>query len=144
MRPIRKILAATDFSPCADEAFLYALEMARRFDASLLLLHVYAIPAYEMAPGVPLVGSPGLSEELERSGNEGLLERQKRADRPITVQLVEGTPFVEILRVATEGDFDLLVLGTRGRTGMKHLVFGSVAERVLRKAPCPVLTVHAA
>ena len=144
MRPIRKILAVTDFSPCADEALLHALEMARRFDAAVTLLHVYAIPVIELPPGVIVAGSAEMIDGLVRSGNEALEARRRSADRPLDTKLVEGIPFVEILRVATEGDYDLLVLGTHGRTGLKHLVFGSVAERVVRKAPCPVLIVHEA
>ena len=144
MRPIRKILAVTDFSPCADEALLHALEMARRFDASLTLLHVYSIPVFEMPPGIIVAGSTEMIDGLVRGAREALEERRRGADRPIDVQLVEGMPFIAILQAATEGKYDLLVLGTHGRTGMKHLVFGSVAERVVRKAPCPVLIVHEA
>jgi nucleotide-binding universal stress UspA family protein len=136
MLPIRKILHPTDFSDRADSAFQVACALARDHNAPLLVLHVQApqIFASEGFTAAPpsVVGNPAR-----------LLRSVQAYDPAVKLEhkLVEGDPATEILRVARETGCDLIVMGTHGWTGLRRLLMGSVAEEVVRKAPCPVLTV---
>ncbi len=138
MLKIRTILHATDFSPPADNAFQLACSLARDHGAKLVVLHV-------VSPAVP---ADFLPPRPRPKSYRQMLRQQLRLVKPsegeieLKHQLVEGDPATEILRVATELDCDLIVLGTHGRTGLERLVMGSVAEAVVRKAMCPVLTVR--
>lgn len=145
MRPIKRILCPTDFSDCAAEALRFAIDTAEKFEASITLLHVYGIPAYPLPEG-GFFGGPSVTAELVRDATEQLerLKQQTARSVPAHVELREGVPASEICRFAREGDFDLIVIGTHGRTGIRHLLLGSVAEVVVRKAPCAVLTVRSA
>ncbi len=131
MLPIRTILHPTDFSECSGHAFQLACSLARDHGARVIVLHV--IP-------VPLVQEKRLyREEVERELNRLVAPDSKV---PVAHQLEEGDAITQILRVAQETSCDLIVIGTHGRTGLGRLVMGSVAEQVLRKASCPVLTVR--
>lgn len=137
MLPIRTILHATDFSDRAENAFRLACAMARDYQARLLVAHV--IPAMPVTPA--LGAAP---PEIE---TEGAL--QERFDRYVGEEevvaerfLLEGDPPAEILRLAEDTQCDLIVLGTHGWTGLSRLLMGSVAEQVVRRASCPVLTVR--
>jgi nucleotide-binding universal stress UspA family protein len=140
MQPIRTILCATDFSSSSDVALELACALSRIFSAQLLLLHVCQPPLTTLA-GTQMV--PPLPEEY------GLKEAQEQLNAiavPSTVAKVErrvvtGIPADSIVRVASETPCDWIVLGTHGRSGIGRLLLGSVAEAVLRKARCPVLTV---
>ena len=144
MRAIHKILHPTDFSKGADAATELAIEMARRFEAELTFLHVYAAPV-QMGPfGDGYALPPDLILKLQEDAERALQGLHKRATqagvRSRTVSL-DGNVSDIIVSLAGEG-MDLIVMGTHGRTGVKHLLLGSVAERILRSAPCPVLTVR--
>jgi universal stress protein A len=147
MKMLRKILVPLDFSAHSTQALHYAADLARRYEAKLDLVHVFDIRIYSMPDGFPMFAAgqfDQISAELAQ-----LLEKAKRdvlADGALAVEthMLQGTPEMEILRLATAGDFDLIVLGTHGRTGIKHLLIGSVAERIVRHASCPVFTVKAA
>jgi nucleotide-binding universal stress UspA family protein len=144
MRLLRKILVPTDFSDSSNAALELALELARRFDGSVTLLHVYQLPAYPVPDGVIFVGPETAAEILMQVG-QGLAAAKARAAEggvPVETKTVEGTPFVEIVRTAHDGAFDVVVIGTHGHSGLKHLLIGSTAEKVVRKAPCAVLTVR--
>lgn len=142
MRPFKKILVPTDFSACAEEAARSALEVAKRFEGAITLLHVYEIPAVLLPEGAILAASATMTD-ITRGVNEALAAAKKQLTGvPVEARMIEGLPFVEVVRVAKQGDYDLIVMGTHGRTGIKHLLLGSVAERVVRTAPCPVLTVR--
>lgn len=145
MRPIRKILVPTDFSDNAAQALDAAVDLARRYEATLLLLHVYQPPVYAFPDGIVLAGSKVLLSMADAS-DRGLAEAKAQAEqlgaRGVSVQSALGTPFADIIRVAREEDADLIVMGTHGRTGLAHALLGSVTEKVVRKAPCPVLTVR--
>lgn len=139
---LNRILVPIDFSDFSDAALLYAVEMARAFDAELHLLNVMPNPALAYPEGYAFVApDEGLEETVLR-------ELRKKPAVPesesLTVQhaVRVGTAFVEIVKYAEEHDVDLIVLGTHGRTGVTHMVMGSVAEKVVRKAGCPVLTVR--
>jgi nucleotide-binding universal stress UspA family protein len=145
---IRKLLVPTDFSDGALQALEYAIDLAREVDAELLVLFVVE-PVYSATGGELYSGSMDPSvvlEEQRRIGNEQLsrLGRRldKRAIRFLTV-LETGTPYRIIAEVAEKSRADLIVMATHGRTGLSHLLVGSVTEKVIRTAPCPVLTLRA-
>jgi universal stress protein A len=134
LRPIGRILAAIDFSLCSLAALEYAEELARAFRAPLLLLHA--------------TGAPTMPAEVhERTGDaaaHALTRASERLrDHGLTVRglLRPGSAAAEIVRTAALEHASIIVMGTHGRTGIPRVLMGSVAERVVREAPCPVLTV---
>ena len=141
MAKFRTILHPTDFSPGSAAAFDYACDLAREAGSRLIVLHAFG-------PAVP-VAAEGviLSADLEelRTLAQRELDAIRPADPAVRVERVvrEGPTTQTILEAIEEFKPDLLVMGTHGRTGFRRLVLGSVAEEVLRKAPCPVLTVKA-
>jgi universal stress protein A len=145
---ITKILVPVDFSPHAERAFGYATTLAQRFGATLGLLHVVENP-FVTGAWTAEVYVPNVAELLEGliANAEQQLARLKKSAATVGVvanaTVMTGRPAQAIVEHAQEGSFDLVVMGTHGRTGLSHVLIGSVAERVMRKAPCPVLTVHA-
>jgi nucleotide-binding universal stress UspA family protein len=143
---IRKVLFTTDFSEYASHALPYALDMARDHGAELHVLHV--IPTPELAVQFDVAGpafDASLLLELEKAAQEQIekvVPGEARKELKVTCAVRRGAAFVEILRYAREVGADLIVLATHGRTGLRHALFGSVAEKVVRKAPCPVLSVR--
>jgi nucleotide-binding universal stress UspA family protein len=143
MIEIKNILMPTDFSEPSLTATQYALEFARRFEATLHLLHVIEdpvvyLPMFDSIPIPP-------QEDFEKFAEERLESWVLPEDREgvdIEYRWVHGSPFVEIIRDAREHDIDLIIVGTHGRGFAQHLLLGNVAERVTRKAPCPVLSVR--
>jgi nucleotide-binding universal stress UspA family protein len=142
MFPIRTILHPTDFSECATEAFDLACNLAYDYAARLLVLHVLEPPITALAGNRAL---PPLPEEYGRPAREEKLRGLQAPYAAVQLErcLQEGEVIPEILRLATETPCDLIVMGTHGRTGLSRLLLGSVAEGVLRRAPCPVLSVRA-
>lgn len=141
MPQIRTILCAVDFSPPSEAAFAYARELAAKLDAQIHLLHVYQLPIYALPDGAVMMTADytaKLANELQKELHK--LAAEERVV-PVRTQLVEGLPYREIGRIAKELPADLIVVGTHGRTGVKHLLLGSVAERVVRTSPVPVITV---
>jgi universal stress protein A len=144
---ITRILVPTDFSTTADAALDFAKSIARTFGASLHLVHVFEDPV--VAGGFPEAFAPlppNMRAALIDDANTQLANRVSDAERErfkATTKVVGGLGAAAIVEYAQEHDIDLIVMGTHGRTGMAHLLIGSVAERVVRLAPCPVLTVHA-
>lgn len=146
MTKLRRILVPIDFSPHADTAMAWAVDLARRYDASIVLTHVYQSVLLALPDGYVLQGAVALSDLLIRI-DEALDAAKKRIELMspgIAVKTVvrQGAPWVEIGALAAETPCDLIVIGTHGRTGLKHALLGSVAEKVVRTAPCPVLTVR--
>jgi nucleotide-binding universal stress UspA family protein len=144
---ITNILVPVDFSPHAEHAFTYATTLAERFGAKLALLYVvddsFATGGWSSEIYVPNV--PELMENLIADADRRLATlKASAAALGLTAEtaVIRGRPAHAIVEHAQNGGFDLIVMGTHGRTGMSHVVMGSVAERVLRKAPCPVLTVR--
>lgn len=138
---IRKILCPVDFSTSGDYAFQYALAVAAAHRAAVELLYVTEVSAYgENDDGK----DRGYDESFEDSLRTRLIEMTASADTnvQITTNLAAGVPYIEIINRAKTLPADLIVLGTHGRTGLKHLLIGSVAERVVRTSSCPVLTVR--
>ena len=144
MMNLKTILVPSDFSECSDAALRYGLELARRFDARLHLLHVVQDPLTQ--PWAAEGFSAPLFEAVEKWQREA--KARLAAAIPlsdvgrVTVSATVAWPYAEILRYAAENDVDLIVMGTHGRSGVSHMLLGSIAERVVRHAPCPVLTVR--
>jgi nucleotide-binding universal stress UspA family protein len=135
---IHHILAPTDFSASAIQAVTAAFELAQTFGAKLSLLHVIEVPAYAIEVALPL-------EALERDARRELallLPEAEAAHMDMTRLVDVGVPYQKIVETATAEQVDLIVMATHGRTGLSHLVLGSVAERMVRLAPCPVLTIR--
>ena len=143
---ITRILVPTDFSPDADAALRYAIDLAKPFGASVDLLHVLEDP---LAAGMwsaefYTAEIAGLSVNLVKNAEarlRGIVDETKAPLR-LSSEVRIGPAFATILDAAREHGADLIVMGTKGRTGLAHLLMGSVAERVVRLAPCPVLTVR--
>ncbi|HWI41135.1 MAG TPA: universal stress protein [Verrucomicrobiae bacterium] len=145
MTPITSILFATDFSENSEEAFQYALSFADKFGARLTVLHVINEPVDLRGFYVPHISFEKLEKEIEE-GAEKLMQKFCRSHmRSFTnyeTLVVSGIPHEEIVRRAQEGGYSLIVLGTQGRRGLDHFLFGSTAESVVRRATCPVVTVR--
>lgn len=147
MIDLRRVLVPVDFSKHAEHALLYGAALARRFNAELFLLHVlqdvtlYQPDAVNISP--PVI--PPL-EELSAAARQGLerLAAQQKLPGAVHCDVREGTPVEEIIDYAKETNIDLVVIGTHGRGWLAHAFLGSTAEKVVRKAPCPVLTVRLA
>ncbi len=143
--PPKAILVPTDFSETADLALAYGKKLANVFHAPLHVLHVLRDPILHAFPTNGYAALPNYREEAERDALRQLDELLTPTEREqLQAQLVVGwgAPFVEIIRYAKNHDVDLIVIGTHGRGAIAHLLLGSVAEKVVRKAPCPVLTVR--
>jgi nucleotide-binding universal stress UspA family protein len=141
----KRVLCPIDFSDASRAALETAVDLARRQGGSVTLLHAYPVPGYTVPDG-SFVASAKMMEELADQAKRHLDEwRGIAASLGMTgVEVVTavGEPAHEILQYAREHGTDLIVVGTHGRTGLQHALMGSVAERVVRKAPCPVLTVR--
>ena len=147
MADITKILFATDFSENSRYALTYALSFARQYDASLYILHVIQQPSYPLGMYAEISFdamdkfNKNISEAVEKEMHD-LREKDLQGLKKYECTVVHGTPFLEILRTAKEKEVDMIVVGTHGRTGLDHVLFGSTAEKVVRRAPCPVLSVR--
>ena len=139
----KTILVPMDFSADSEAALRTAVELAKSFGSKIHLLHAY--PTYI---GTPWGYSfpPGAFSEARVHASELLGERQQKVEAEgvrATIDAEEGSPSEVIVEVAELVSADLIVMGTRGLTGVKHVLLGSIAERTLRHAPCPVMTVQA-
>ena len=146
MIELRKVLVPTDFSESARRALDYGLAFARDYKAELILLHVveavpvgyasdlFPVPVAEMYQEVSAYARSELEKLVAEATAQGVTARQR---------VLQGKPSAEIVRLATEEAVDLIVLGTHGKDLLDQAIFGSTMERVVRKAPCPVLTCRA-
>lgn len=138
MLSIRKILVPTDFSDAADNALRYAVELASQLGAEIALVHAWQLSAYA-SPSSDL--AKGMEADLAKD-LEGAARRYSGHAVTIHRHLRLGVPYVEIVAAGEELGADLIVMGTTGKTGLEHFLLGSVAERIVRTAKCPVLTVR--
>lgn len=142
---IKKILFPTDFSEGALNALPYAVDLAKSYGAKLYMLHVIYDIATSSGLYVPHISVDEMYKEMDASARKEL-ERfgmDKRVDvKDLEYAAIRGVPYEEILKFAQEENIDLIVIGTHGRKGLDRVLFGSTAERVVRNASCPVLTVR--
>ena len=138
-----KIVCPVDFSPSSHEALVAAADLARTFDSLLTLLHVYQLPVLAV-PEMSL--NPEILVQMMKSTDEALSKWTQEAiglGAPrVESTKIEGLAWDSIVALARDRHADLIVIGTHGRTGLRHALMGSVAERVVRHAACPVLVVR--
>lgn len=145
MIPFRKILVPTDFSKHSSAAMDAAADLSRRYEAAVTLAYVFEPVTYALPEGHVMQSPPQL-DEMRSAFEERLAQAKIEAETAgalrVQSKLLTGPVANEISDFAEKGEFDLIVMGTHGRTGLRHLVLGSVAEKVVRTAPCAVLTVR--
>jgi nucleotide-binding universal stress UspA family protein len=140
---LKKILVPTDFSASARHALSYGISFAREYDAELTLLHVVETVAVGYASDLFPVPMAEVFQEISgyaRTELTKLADEARGRGARVKEQVTQGKPAADILRVAREDAIDMIVLGTHGKGVLDHALFGSTTERVVRKAPCPVLT----
>ena len=144
---VKNIVFCTDFSPNADEAFLMAKDLAWRYGATLHIVHVMV--TFSFSPigevHVPIEYDAKFVERATDAAASTIQERyvnQLTQKQPYEIEILSGYPATEVVEFAREKDIDLIIMGCHGLTGIAHVLFGSTADRVVRKAPCSVLTVR--
>ena len=145
MAIINNILVPIDFSDYSKNALKYAADFAEQFHSKIILIYVVEPVIYPADFSMGQVAIPSADIELNARSEEELKILAKRDIPPhIEVEIIikTGKPFMEINETASEKDVDLIIIATHGHTGVEHLLFGSTAEKVVRKAPCPVLTLR--
>lgn len=148
MSAFKKILVPVDFSDCSAAALQHAKLLQEKLGAQLDVLHSYDVPTFMPPHVVVMMGEidAPLSEHAERFAIEQLNEFLEKCgigtNSPVGRRTLLGPPALTVLEAAEAGGYDLIVMGTHGRTGLSRLVMGSTAEKVVRSARCPVLTVH--
>ena len=137
----KHILVPIDFSPYADHALTYAIELSQALQARLTILHVFHLSSLALGEAPPAVLADTLEamETTAQQRTQMALDRVQEAELQGESAIVEGIPFQVIIDTAESRDIDIIVMGTHGRTGLTHALMGSVAEKVVRLAPCPVL-----
>jgi nucleotide-binding universal stress UspA family protein len=142
---IKKVLVPIDFSDYSKSALKYAVNFAKSFNADIILIYVVEPVIYPPDFSMGQIAMPSINTEWDDRAKD---ELQKLAKSEIagvaSVKTVikTGKPFVEIIETAKEEDIDLIIIATHGHSGVEHILFGSTAEKVVRKAPCPVLTLR--
>lgn len=142
---LQKILVPIDFSDYSKKALNYAFRFAEQFGASLTLLYVVEPTVYPADFSFGQIGFPNVEDELRKKGEgelHAMIDDMIKGQVPATAVVKTGLPFVEVTTYAAENDIDLIIVATHGHTGVEHILFGSTAEKIIRKAPCPVLVVR--
>ena len=145
MKKFSTILFANDFSEGSDNAFDYALSLAREFSARLVVIHVINEPVDLRGFYVPHISFENLEKEIADGAQkmmDSFCDKHLKDFDNFEQCVISGVPADEIVKKAADSGADLIVMGTHGRKGMDHLLFGSTAERVVRYAGCPVMTVR--
>ena len=144
MIKLKKILCPIDFSACSIHALSYAIDLSLKDHASLYL--IYVIETYMNDIGDILKQIDLLLDEQQTDNLKmrliNLIPNDIQKNIRINTRVVKGIPFVEIIKATKDNQVDLIVMGTHGKTGLEHILIGSVAERVIQRAPCPVLSVR--
>ncbi|MFB3854875.1 MAG: universal stress protein [Vicinamibacterales bacterium] len=143
---LRNILVPVDFSDASACALRYARALCGAFGSRLHLLHVVEnVAAHAWTAEVYVTPLPGLLDDVAREAAarlETLLTEEDRTRFRARPAVITGSPYAEVIRYAADHEIDLIVMGTHGRGTVEHVLLGSVAEKVVRKACCPVLTVR--
>lgn len=147
---IARILVSTDFSDCSAAAFSYACDLAKKLGARVTLLHVWDVPFLWPSVGDTLVTVPAeepmtVAQLVKKRAAEELsrfIAEHARSGVDITARLEMGDPARTLCEIASKDGYDMIVMGTHGRTGLSRMLAGSVSESVVRHAPVPVLTVR--
>lgn len=145
MSLIKNILVPIDFSDYSKNALKYAVQFAKTFNAKIFLIYVVEPMIYPADFSMGQVAIPSMDSDLQNRAEEELKNLAKSySETALQIETIikTGKPFVEINETAKETDADLIIMATHGHTGVEHLLFGSTAEKVVRKAPCPVLTLR--
>jgi nucleotide-binding universal stress UspA family protein len=147
MIKLKKVLVPTDFSESARHALTYGISFAREYQAELVVLHVVENLTVGYASDLFPVPMAEVFQEISGYAKAelaklGAVARDKKVQ--VVEQVVQGKPSAEIIRFAKETEVDMIVLGTHGKGMLDQALFGSTTERVVRRAPCPVLTVRLA
>ena len=142
---IKKILIPIDFSDYSKAALKYAVSFSKIFDAELILIYVVEPVIYPPDFSMGQVALPTVDLDLNTRAKEELdklVKTEINSTLKARTTVRTGKPFVEIIECAKEEDIDLIIIATHGHSGVEHILFGSTAEKVVRKAPCPVLTLR--
>lgn len=142
---IKKVLVPVDFSDYSKSSLRYAVNFAKHFNAELFLVYVVEPMVYPPDFSMGQIAIPSVDLEMDKRAAEELNNLAKKeipAELKSKVIVKTGKPFVEIIETALAEDIDLIIIATHGHTGIEHVLFGSTAEKVVRKAPCPVLTLR--
>jgi nucleotide-binding universal stress UspA family protein len=142
---IKRVLVPIDFSEHSKNALQYAISFAKQFKSELLLVYVVEPTIYPADFSFGQVAVPSIENELRERGKtelDNLLKTQVGTALTARAIVKTGKPFLEIIDLAVEEDVDIIVIATHGHTGVEHILFGGTAEKVVRKAPCPVLVVR--
>ncbi|HEY6873282.1 MAG TPA: universal stress protein [Geobacteraceae bacterium] len=145
MKQFDKIVFANDFSENSEHAFDYALTLAKKFGSRLIIMHVINEPVDLRGFYVPHISFEKLEKEIEEGAEKMMQKFCRTKIKDFTnyeTLIVAGIPYEEILKKADAEAVSLIVMGTQGRKGIDHFLFGSTAERVVRNAQCPVMTIH--
>ena len=144
MEEFKKILFPTDFSESAENASHYAISLAQKYGGKIYAVHVIEPFTYTVDFGIDYSAQ---YKEMETSAKKLLNEivaSLKKSKIDVEGVLLSGEPFVEIIKYAKKKQVNLIIMATHGRTGIEHMLMGSVAEKVVRKSPCPVLSIKKA
>ena len=142
---IKKVLVPIDFSDYSKSALKYAVNFAKTFNADIILIYVVEPVIYPPDFSMGQIAMPSINTEWDDRAKDELQKLAKNEIAEIAgvkTIIKTGKPFVEIIETAKEENVDLIIIATHGHSGVEHILFGSTAEKVVRKAPCPVLTLR--
>jgi nucleotide-binding universal stress UspA family protein len=142
---IKKVLVPIDFSDYSKSALKYAVNFAKSFNAEIILIYVVEPVIYPPDFSMGQIAMPSITTEWDDRAKDELAKLAKNeisGVNSVKTVIKTGKPFVEIIETAKEEDVDLIIIATHGHSGVEHILFGSTAEKVVRKAPCPVLTLR--
>lgn len=142
---IKKILVPIDFSDYSKNAFRYSIDFCKFFQAEIILIYVIEPVVYPPDFSMGQIAFPTLDMQMDKRAQEeleNLAKTEVASGQKIRTIVKTGKPFIEIIDTAIEEDIDLIIISSHGHSGVQHILFGSTAEKVVRKAPCPVLSVR--
>jgi len=141
---LRRILVPVDFTETSDRALGYAIELARKFEATITVMHAYQIPVYGF-PDAAYITASEIATQISNAAQtrlDAIIETNKTSGVQMNAILRDGVPWEEVNNVAAETHADLIIIGTHGRRGLARALLGSVAENVIRTSTVPVLVIH--